>query len=119
MEPLVHLFNFTHTLESLVLMIARRNNRELLEKNWRKLSHLQFKEFIPDNVEDTFVWHVKTGLNHAAFPNSAQSWTELVKEASDISVTHDLFLEYVDILRFFILVCPHRANRQIVNLFDH
>lgn len=30
----------SYTLESMILMLARRNKRDILEKNWRKLSHI-------------------------------------------------------------------------------
>lgn len=60
----------SYTLETMVLMLARRNAREVLERNWRKVSHIHFNEFKPDNVEDTFVWRTKEGSNDSAFPEA-------------------------------------------------
>jgi hypothetical protein len=106
------------TLESMILMLARRNKRNILEKNWRKLSHILFREFIPDNIEDTFTWHEKKGRDHCEFPEETQSWSELVKKANDLCRIPVLYKENLDLLRFFILVCPHRANKQIICLLD-
>lgn len=108
----------SYILEIIVLMIVRRNRRELLEKNWRKLSHIRFKEFKPSSVQDTFTWRTKEGSNNAAFPKATQSWAELVKEANDLNVVPNLFSEYTELLRFFILVCPHRTNKLIIALLD-
>lgn len=108
----------SYTLETMILMIARRNGREALEKNWRKLSHIQFKEFKPDNFEDTFVWRTEEGSNHAAFPKATRSWAELIKKANDLSEVPDLYLKYSELLHFFILVCPHRTNKLLIGLLD-
>jgi hypothetical protein len=108
----------SYTLERVILMIARRNGRDILDRNWRKLSHIRFREFEPDKLEDTFVWHTKEGVNRSAFPKATQSWAELTKEANDISSVPELYLEYLHVLRFFILVLPHRANKLIISLLD-
>ena len=108
----------SYTLETMILMIARRDGREILEKNWRKLSHIQFKQFKPDKIEDTFVWRTKEGLNHSEFPKATQSWAQLRKEVRDVKKAPNLCSEYLELLRFFVLVCPHRANKSIIGLLD-
>lgn len=108
----------SYMLEPIILMLARRDRREILEKNWRKISHIQFKEFKPDNIEDIFSWRTGEGVNHAEFPKMTQSWRELVKEANDFSGIPDLYLEYLDLLNFFILICPHRINKSIIGILD-
>lgn len=108
----------SYLLEIFILMLTRRGERDLLEKNWRRLSYIQIKEFVPDKVEDIFTWRTKKGLNHSKFPQATQSWTELVKEANDISGTPNFFKEYIDLLQLFILVCPHRVNKTIIGLLD-
>jgi hypothetical protein len=108
----------SYTLEAITSMIARRNEREVVEKNWRQLSHIAFKEFKPDKVEDTFVWLTKEGSNHVEFAKATQSWADLVEEANDLNGVPDLYLDYSDLLRFFILVCPHRANKLIIRVID-
>ena len=111
-------FGSSYTLESMVLLLARRNKRDILEKNWRKLSHILLKEFVPDNIEDIFTWCIEKGRNHSEFPKATQSWAELVRDANDPSKIPSLYLEYPDLLRFFVLICPHRANKQIINVLD-
>jgi len=108
----------SYILEAMTLMMARRNRREILEKNWRQLSHIAFKEFKPDKAEDTFALLTREGSNHVEFPKATQSWADLVKEASDFNGVPDVYLQYSDLLRFFILVCPHRANKLIIGLLD-
>lgn len=108
----------SYILETVILMVAIRNKREMLGKNWQKLSHIRFKEFKPNNLEDTFIWHTEEGLNYTEFPKTTQSWAELIKKANDLAGVPDLYLKYSDLLRFFILVCPHRVNKLIINLLD-
>ncbi len=108
----------SYTLEAIISMIARRNEKELLKKNWRQLSHIAFKEFKPDKVEDTFAWLTREGSNHVELPKATQSWAELVKEANDLNGVPDLYLQYSDLLRFFILVCPHRTNKLVIRALD-
>ena len=111
-------FGSSYTLESMILMLARKNRRDILDRNWRKLSHVLFKEFRPDEIEDIFTWCVYKGRNHSEFPEETQSWTELVKKANDLCKIPDLYEEHSDLLRFFILICPHRANKHIISLLD-
>jgi len=108
----------SYTLEAIILMIARRKGRKVLEQNWRQLSHIAFKEFKPDKVEDTFAWLTKEGSNHVELPKATQSWAELVKEANDLNGVPDLYLQYSDLLRFFVLVCPHRASKSSIRVLD-
>lgn len=106
----------SYTLDTIISMLVRRNDREILEKNWKDVSYIQFKEFIPKNAEDIFLCHIEEGTNHSMFPNSTQSWSELKKE-KDNSVK--LYVEYFDILLFYVATCPHRVNKEIIRLLDN
>ena len=108
----------SYTLETIVLMMARRNRKKLLENNWRRLSHIQLEEFRVDNAEDLFLWRVETGLNCWKFPNPTQSWAELLKKAKTPDLDTKIYQEYLELLRFLILVYPHRATTQIIGLLD-
>lgn len=108
----------SYTLETIILMMARRNRKKLLEDNWRRLSHIQFEEFRVDNVEDLFLWRAEIGSNYRKFPNPTQSWAELLKEARTASPGTKIYEEYLELLRFLILVYPHRATSQIIGLLD-
>jgi hypothetical protein len=108
----------SYILGIMILMLAKRNMRSELEKNWQKLSHLRLQEFKPYSIEDIFLWRADHGSNHSEFPTATQSWSVLVGTASDSSRVPKLYLDYEDLLRFFILVCPHRVNKEITLLLD-
>ena len=108
----------SYTLESMIMMMARRGVRDILEQNWRNISYIQLKEFRPDNIEDTFSWLTRQGVNHSEFPKATQSWAELKKEATDLEGAPKFYIENLGLLHFFILVCPHRANKTIIGLLD-
>jgi hypothetical protein len=107
----------SYMLWILILMQARRNQRQILEDNWRKLSRINLHEFRISNPEDFFSWRTE-GINHSEFPRQTQSWAELKKEAVNFEGTPPLFTERLDLLRFFILACPHRATKLIIGLLD-
>lgn len=109
----------SYTLECLIHMLARRNDRVILESYWRIISNIQFKETRLDNVEDIFTWRVENGLNYAQFPKATQSWKELVNDSNDTEDTPSLFHEQLPFLCIFIIVCPHRISSKIIKLIDY
>lgn len=108
----------SYTLEAMILMMARRNRRKLLKDNWRILSHIQFEEFRVDNAEDLFLWRAKKGSNYWEFPNTTQSWAELLRRAKASDSGTKIYQENLELLRFLILICPHRATSEIIGLLD-
>jgi hypothetical protein len=108
----------SYTLRTMILMLVRRGNRKFLEKSWRNISHIQFKEFQPACIEDTFTWRLDIGKNCAEFPKATQSWSDLGKEANDLSCLPEMYKVNKALLRFFIITCPHRSNLQIIGLLD-
>lgn len=108
----------SYTLEPMILMTASRGRKEELEKQWAKISRIQFREFRVDNVEDIFTWRLEKGVNQGMFPKATQSWAELVRDANDLSGVPRLYLDHLDLLPFFILVCPHRATKHVIRLLD-
>ena len=107
----------SYMLWILILMQARRNQRQILQDNWQKLSRINLHEFRISNPEDLFSWRAE-GINHSEFPRQTQSWAELQKEAVNFEGAPPLFTERLDLLGFFILACPHRATKLIVGLLD-
>jgi hypothetical protein len=107
----------SYMLWILILTEARRNERQILQDNWRKLSRINLHEFRIRNPEDIFSWRAE-GINHSEFPRQTQSWAELQKEAMNFEGASPLFTERLDLLRLFILACPHRANKLIIGLLD-
>lgn len=108
----------SYVLETIIYMITRRNGREWLEKNWKKISHIQFEEFKVDNIEDTFAWRIEKGVNCSEFPKAPQSWSELVKLANNFDDVNALYVAHLNLLRFLLLVYPHRTNKTILGLLD-
>lgn len=111
-------FRRSFLLESLIHMIVRRDGKQFLKENWRKISHFVFFEFIPDKPEDFFNWHVIEGRNHSRIPNHLQSWKELKEIVSNRKDIPDLVEKNYQFLIFFILVCPFRLDIRVNFLLD-
>lgn len=109
----------SYTLEMIVMIIVKRNLRAILENNWMEISHMQYKEFVPDNVEDLFLWRIEKGTNCSKFPIETQSWNELINSVNISSDIHDILKSNIDMLKYFVLVCPHRMNTAIIRLFEN
>lgn len=107
----------SYILEIIVLMLARRGKREILAENWRKISHMLYNKMILDDIEDTFTWHTRNGHNISVKPKEEQSWKELVNKTEEVD-SLDLYNEFLDILQFYIIAVPHRANEDIIGLLD-
>jgi len=109
----------SYCLPAIIEMLARRGERALLSHNWRQISHIGLREFKPDKLEDWFLWRVENGVNDEEFRGAPKSWSALLQQAKDLSALPELFREHAGLLRFFILACPHRANRHIIRLLDN
>lgn len=103
-------------LESLILMLARRSKRPLLEEYWQNLSHIFLETFEFNNKEDLFAWFTKDGKYHEEHVNTPTKWSDLVKKANEKD--KPFYTENDAFLHFFILAYPHRANK-IVNYLDN
>lgn len=107
----------SYVLESIVLMLARRGNRQILADNWRKVSHIKFDRFEINNIEDTFTWKTN-GSNKIIVPNEQQSWKELVDIANQNGDIPEFYQDFFVILQFFILAVPHRINSDLIGFLD-
>ena len=104
-------------LEPLILMLTRRNKKELLTQKWREISYIRMETFEFDYKEDFFSWYTKDGKFHDELPSSPQKWGDLV-EKSEMIDSDEIYSENLLFLLFFILVFPHRANTNIINFLD-
>ncbi|MFP4402385.1 MAG: hypothetical protein ACLFPL_04080 [Candidatus Nanoarchaeia archaeon] len=107
----------SYILNPIINMMVKRDLREELEYNWRKISHIQMECFIPDNDFEYFNFRNKTGTNFAKFPKQTQSFQKL-KEKLLQSIENDLLNKYEPILPFFILTYPYRINEEIIKILD-
>lgn len=104
-------------LESLILMLTRRNKKDLLTKKWREISYIRMETFYCDNKEDIYSWRTFNGKFHDELPKSPQKWGDLVTKSKTID-TDMMYLENSLFMLFLILVFPHRANTTIINFLD-
>ncbi|MFA6461967.1 MAG: hypothetical protein WCV90_06915 [Candidatus Woesearchaeota archaeon] len=107
----------SYAIEPLISMITRRDKRDLLEDNWRKISHIQFEKFMADSNYDLFNFWNKHGTNHSEFPVQKERWSNL-KLKYDTKVNNDFLEKYKLFLPFFFIVTQHRINEEIVRLLD-
>lgn len=107
----------SYTLKSLVDILVRRDEKDFLTYNWRKISHNQYASFIPKSPIDILLWRINEGVNRTEFPNQTQSWRSL-KAESKLTKDEDCFLNNTGFLLLFLLVYPHRINTQRVTLID-
>jgi hypothetical protein len=109
----------SYSLESLVLMFARRNRRDVLTELWPRVAHIAFAEFVPANDCDIFAWRTQNGINKGALPTPTQSWRGLVDRAHRVvSEASPILDTYKQLLHFLILVYPHRFTPAVTGLLD-
>jgi hypothetical protein len=102
----------SHYLLSIVEMLARMNEREIVSKYWREISFIHFEEFKPDTAIDYYLGRCNTGENLTIVPKKEKSWSELQSEAE----SHDgaklpaTMKRFPDFLPFFLMAFPHRAG---------
>ena len=92
--------------------------RGSLSKGWQAVSRIHFEWFEPATAEDFFTWRVRSGANRSLSPNHTQSWSQLTREAQDMTKPVELLSEHIELIRFFLLACPHRANAVSLGLLD-
>ena len=105
-------------LRPVLEMLARRDQRDIIAKHWRRLSWILFKEFSPDKVEDVFAWRTDSGQTLEAWPEESQSWKSLQDEAHDLSSVPEPYQKYADFLALLVLVYPHRCTPTVIRALD-
>ncbi len=108
----------SYILRSVIEMLVRRGQRDLIAAKWRKVTFCEQNEFAPDRPEDVFTWRTKDGTNVSSFPNRPQSWAALSSESRDLSAIPTAYREFRKVLPFHILVCPQRATPPVIRLLD-
>jgi hypothetical protein len=108
----------SYLLKSLVEIMARLNQREFIEQNWKEISFMHFEEFIPADSIDYLLWRVQKGENRSTLPAKEKSWGELVKEANQFEGKNlpPTLKRFPAFLPFFLVVFPHRANSETLGM---
>ena len=106
----------SYCLSVIVQTLTRRNHREILEHNWRLISHFYVHEFIPTRDVDYLAWSVEDGKNAGYFLPETQSWKCLVEESN--KRTESDLTKYKTTLRFMTLFAPQRLTPKTANILD-
>jgi hypothetical protein len=104
-------------LEPLVSLAIRRELKELLQSNWKQITHIQYEKFIPDKDSDLFNLHNKSGTNYTEFPNQTEKYSSL-KAKYENKVNKKLWNEYTNYMSCFILCYPNRIHEELIRFID-
>jgi hypothetical protein len=106
----------SYTLWSIVLLLARLNQRKLLEHHWRLISYISCEELVPEDKNKLLGWRCEEGVMEDKFPAAEQSWKLLVEEAT--SEYSDNLPEPLQSRKYFIPlwlnVMPHRLTKSTI-----
>jgi hypothetical protein len=116
-DPL-ELASGSYVVESCVEMLARRGDRDVLARLWPDISHIPLSAFRPPNCWALFCWRAAKGRDVSYHFQDRQSWRELRSRSLGPSPELEHLREHVDLLRGYILVCPHRATTEVIRLLD-
>lgn len=110
----------SYSLQALLGIITRRDGRDFVAAQWRKITHTQFAEFVPGSSWETFLWRSPTGTCQTRFPTQTQSWKTLKEESLSTQFTKipDLFMQHSELLLIFILVYPQRLTEENIRFLD-
>lgn len=110
----------SHMLKSLVDILARGGEREFIAEHWREISFMRLEEFVPDDMNDFYLWRIEKGEDRTVIPQKEQSWVQLLDmvratKGQNLPPTIRRFSEF---LPFFLTVFPHRASPASIGLLD-
>jgi hypothetical protein len=71
----------SYALWSIVLLLTRLEQRDLLNHHWRLISYISCQELEPEDTNDLLLWRCDNGVLQDKFPNPEQSWKLLKEEA--------------------------------------
>jgi hypothetical protein len=107
----------SYTLESLVIIAARRMWRNVLATIWTPITKIDLIKLVPDDPIDLLLWNWghKRGNNQSRKFPSPQSWNALLNESrrnEDDSLPGVIKDEF-DFALLFLLCFPHRLSRAL------
>jgi hypothetical protein len=111
----------SYSLFPLVLLLVRRDHRELLSEVWKRLSRITMSVFEYESPAGYLEWTCEKGIERDFIFMQPQSYRELDDLASK-PPTHKLPSALREDLRFrlmFFLAFPHRLAWSIVGSLDH
>lgn len=110
----------SYTIKVLIECLVRENRRDILEVYWRPISLMQYCEFNPEPVWQTYFWrNIERGVDNQKAFDSSQSWDKLKQEAYvNPSSLPKLITKDRSFLLLFLLTFPHRVKSDMVKLID-
>lgn len=110
----------TYTVHSALDMLVRRVNRRAVGNYWRRVSKLSFCDFVPDHPCDWFQWRNRAGDSRIMLLPLSKSWKEWRTETQSANggLVPQILLRHREWILPFVLVFPHRANRQMSAVVD-
>lgn len=107
-------------LETILHLVTKEELKESVKSFWSLISKFYFEEFQMDNAEDFYLWRIAKGKTITKHLSEMKKWSELFKEAnhvieSDIPTTLKNYRQYIPL---FLMVYPHRLNRNLVMWID-
>jgi hypothetical protein len=109
----------SYILGSIIQCLARRDRKQIIQENWRTISHIIQQSFMPDKWEDILLWRAEHGINMGEFPPDQQSWKALKTQSCSNEQLPKFIYENKEFMRFFILVFPHRAMADVIKAIDY
>lgn len=110
----------TFTAAQALDMLVRRMARESVATLWPPATRTIFNDFVPDSAGDVFTWRTRAGVLHETMPSRTRSWAAWSEEVATVSSNGlpGSLVRHPEWLLPFLLVYPHRANRQLTALAD-
>lgn len=111
----------SYVLDSLISLLVKANLKQEVKSLWPELSKFSFIKFIPENVEDFFLWNIPIGKEMSIINPKTQSWNKLksdlqIKDKNNIP---PILEKQPWLVPIFLIVFPHRLNSDLVIWFDN
>ena len=109
----------SYTVKPLIECLVREGRRDVLQELWYSISHLQYCEFTPQPIWNTYLWRSETGILTQEFFDSPQSWRKLREKAflKPVNIPEKMEEDKAFVI-LFLLTFPHRVRGDLVKLID-
>ena len=109
----------SYLIRSVLDMLLRRNDYDVIRQFWRKYTYVQHATFRPDREEDSFAWRTPDGTNATEFPRAEDSIARLRHEALEATKGTPFLRNFRDVLGLHLMVFPFRVTPETTGLLDH
>lgn len=105
----------SYSLQTILLLLARSSQRDVLADHWRHISALSMIELVPDDPADYLSWRFSRGTQVDRFPDSPQSWARLVADSQTdyLDALPPVIRDRRHFLPLFVNAMPQRFNHKV------